>query len=343
MRQHNIRTKMKKNIAIVAGGNQSEVVVSLKSAAGIYSFINKEKYRLYIVTIIGKEWTVECEGKKIAIDKNDFGFIYNNRKITFDFAYITIHGMPGEDGKLQGYFDMLEIPYSCCGVLAAALTFNKFVCNNYLKTFGINVAKSILLRREETISAEEVVEKLGLPCFIKPNAGGSSFGVTKVKSAEQVLPAIELAFTEGDEVIMESFLQGTEVTCGIYKTKGKKTVLPVTEVVSENEFFDFDAKYNGQVKEITPARLPDERTKKIQQQTSAIYDIIGAKGIIRVDYIIAPDGTIYLLEVNTNPGMTATSFIPQQVNAAGMSMEQVMDEVIDLLPTPSKGGGETKV
>jgi len=333
---------MKKNIAIVAGGNQSEVVVSLKSAAGIYSFINKEKYNLYIVTIIGKEWTVECDSKKIAIDKNDFSFVFNNQKITFDFAYITIHGMPGEDGKLQGYFDMLEIPYSCCGVLAAALTFNKFFCNNYLKSFGINVAKSILLRKGESISAKEVVEKLGLPCFIKPNAGGSSFGVTKVKNAEQVLPAIELAFTEGDEVIMESFLSGTEVTCGIYKAKGRKTVLPVTEVVSENEFFDFDAKYNGQVKEITPARLSEELTKKIQQQTSSIYDIIEAKGIIRVDYIIAKDETIYLLEVNTNPGMTATSFIPQQVSAAGMSMEEVMDEIISLPPTPSTRGGVAK-
>ena len=150
---------MKKNIAIVAGGNQSEVIVSLKSAAGIYSFINKEKYNLYIVTIIGKEWTAECEGKKMAIDKNDFSFVYNDRKITFDFAYITIHGMPGEDGKLQGYFDMLEIPYSCCGVLAAALTFNKFVCNNYLKTFGINVAKSILLRKGESISTRESMRR----------------------------------------------------------------------------------------------------------------------------------------------------------------------------------------
>ena len=320
---------MKKNIAIVAGGNQSEVIVSRRSAAGIYSFIDKEKFNSYIVTIIGKEWMVEYEGEKITIDKNDFSFTHNNLKIVFDFAYITIHGMPGEDGKLQGYFDLLEIPYSSCGVLAAALTFNKFFCNSYLKSFGIKVAESILLRKGESVSAGEVVEKLGLPCFIKPNAGGSSFGVTKVKSAEQILPAIEQAFTEGDEVIMESFLQGTEVTCGIYRTKNGKTVLPVTEVVSENEFFDFNAKYNGQVQEITPARLPEELTKKVQQLTSSIYDIIGAKGIVRIDYIITKGEAIHLLEVNTTPGMTATSFIPQQVKAAGLNMMEVMTEVIE--------------
>jgi D-alanine-D-alanine ligase len=320
---------MKKNIAIVAGGNQSEVIVSKRSAAGIYSFIDKEKFNPYIVTIIGKEWTGEYAGEKITIDKNDFSFTHNNQKITFDFAYITIHGMPGEDGKLQGYFDLLEIPYSSCGVLAAALTFNKFFCNSYLKSFGVKVAESILLRKGESISAKEVVEKLGLPCFIKPNAGGSSFGVTKVKNAEQIDPAIEQAFTEGDEVIMESFLSGTEVTCGIYKTKDKKTVLPVTEVVSENEFFDFNAKYNGQVKEITPARLSEELTKKVQQLTSSIYDIIGAKGIVRIDYIITGGETIHLLEVNTTPGMTETSFIPQQVAAAGLRMMDVMTSVIE--------------
>jgi D-alanine-D-alanine ligase len=333
---------MKKNIAIVAGGDQSEVIVSLKSAAGIYSFLDKEKFNPYIVTIIGKEWTVEYAGEKITIDKNDFSFTYNNQKIIFDFAYITIHGMPGEDGKLQGYFDMMRIPYSSCGVLAAALTFNKFFCNNYLKVFGIKVAESILFRKGETISAEEVVEKLGLPCFIKPNAGGSSFGVTKVKSMEQIIPAIDNAFTEGNEVIIESFLQGTEVTCGIYKTKNQKVVLPVTEVVSENEFFDFNAKYNGQVQEITPARLSEELTKKVQQLTSSIYDIIDAKGIIRVDYIITGSEAIYLLEVNTVPGMTKTSFIPQQVKAAGLNITEVMTEVISLSLTSTTRGESVK-
>jgi len=253
---------MKKNIAIVTGGNQSEVVVSLKSAKGIFSFINKEKYHPFIVVIIGKEWHVEYEGQKWPVDKNDFSFTHSGQKITFDYAYIIIHGAPGEDGRLQGYFDLIDLPYSSCGVLASALTFDKYCCNNYLRSFGIKVAESVKLHKGAPISAEEIVKKTGLPCFIKPNAGGSSFGVTKVKTIEEIPAAIEKAFQEDDEVIVERFLPGVEITNGIYKTGDKTVVLPVTEVVSKNEFFDFDAKYNGEVEEITPARLTDELTKK---------------------------------------------------------------------------------
>ncbi|GHT31692.1 D-alanine--D-alanine ligase [Bacteroidia bacterium] len=318
---------MKKNIAIIAGGDSSEIVVSLKSAAGIFSFIDGEKYNKYIVTISKGIWQVN---DKYPIDKNDFSFTdKNDTKIRFDFAYITIHGTPGEDGILQGYFDLLGIPYSNCGVLASALTFNKFTCNQYLKGFGVRVAESIMLRKGQAIDSEAVAEKLGLPCFVKPNVGGSSFGVTKVKTTEQIQPAIEKAFGEGSEVIIESFMQGTEITCGIYKTKEKTQVFPITEVVSANEFFDFDAKYNGQVQEITPARLSAELTARVQQLTSAIYDIVGAKGIIRVDYIISEGEVINLLEVNTTPGMTATSFIPQQVRAAGLDISDVMEDIIE--------------
>lgn len=320
---------MKKNIAIVAGGDQSEVEVSLRSAAGIESFFNKEKYNLYVVTIIGKEWKVLCDGVKYDIDKNDFTFVCNGEKKSFDYAYITIHGIPGEDGKLQGYFDLIGMPYSCCGVLAAALTFNKFFCNHYLKSFGVNIAESILVRKGEAVSADDVVAKVGLPCFVKPNIGGSSFGVTKVKSAEQVLPAIEAAFAEGDQVIIESFMKGTEITCGVYKTKQKTVVFPITEVVSQNEFFDYDAKYNGQVEEITPARLSPDVTAKVQALTSRIYDIIGAKGIIRIDYIITEGDKVNLLEINTTPGMTATSFIPQQVRAAGLDIAEVLSDIVE--------------
>lgn len=320
----------KKNIAIVAGGDSSEVVVSLKSAAGIYSFMDKEKFNIYIVTIVGNTWQVEWSDKeKIAIDKNDFSFIYGNRKVNFDFAYITIHGTPGENGILQGYFELLNIPYSCCGVLAAAITFNKFTCNQYLKGFGVKVSESLVLRKGQTISSDEVVAKIGLPCFIKPNVGGSSFGVTKVKSTNDVQAAIAKAFAEGDEVMIEAFIEGTEITCGIYKTKTKTQVLPITEVVSQNEFFDFDAKYNGQVTEITPARISDELTSRVQQLTSAIYDILGCKGIVRIDYIISANDTINLLEVNTTPGMTATSFIPQQIAAAKINIKDVMTEIIE--------------
>lgn len=321
---------MKKNVAIIAGGDSSEIVVSLKSAQGLYSFIDKEKYNLYIAVLTKDSWYVNLPNEeKTPIDKNDFSFILNGEKINIDFAYITIHGTPGENGLLQGYFDMIGMPYSTCGVLSSAITFNKFVCNNYLRSFGISVAPSIRLKNGETLSEQEVVEKLGLPCFIKPNVGGSSFGVTKVKEAAQIVPAIQKAYDEGNEVILESLIQGTEITCGCYKIKGKSVVFPITEVVTENEFFDYDAKYNGEVEEITPARISQELTQKVQELTSRIYDIVDAKGIIRVDYIIEKDGNPKLLEVNTTPGMTVTSFIPQQVRAAGLDIKDVMTDIIE--------------
>ena len=321
---------MKKKIAIVAGGDQSELEVSLRSAAGLYSFIDKEKYDLYIVTIVGTNWEVECEGKKYAIDKNDFSFTDNQgNKTRFDFAYITIHGVPGEDGKLQGYFDLLRIPYSCCGVLAAALTFNKFFCNKFLNEFNVPSAKSILLNKGDKVDEQAIEEQLGMPIFVKPNGGGSSYGTSKVKSKEGIQVAVKAALVESDQVIIESFMQGTEITCGIYKTKEKTVVFPITEVVSKNEFFDTDAKYNGAVEEITPARLSQVVTDRVQRLTSMIYDHIGAKGIIRVDYIITEGDKINLLEVNTTPGMTATSFIPQQVRAAGLDIKDVMTDIIE--------------
>ncbi len=321
---------MKRTIAIVAGGDSSELPVSLRSAQGIYSFMDKEKYNLYIVEMQGLRWEVQLpDGNKAPIDRNDFSFLLNGEKIKFDFAYITIHGTPGEDGKLQSYFDLLQIPYSSCNVLVSALTFNKFACNQYLKGFGVKVSESVMLREGQSITDDAVVEKIGLPCFIKPNLGGSSFGVTKVKTKEQIQPAIKKAFDEAKEVIIEAFMQGTEITCGCYKTKNKEQVFPITEVVTTNEFFDYDAKYNGQVDEITPARLSEELTKRVQTLTSAIYDILGCSGIIRIDYIITKGDKINLLEINTTPGMTATSFIPQQVRAAGLDIKDVMTDIIE--------------
>ena len=321
---------MKRIIAIVAGGDTSEFEVSLRSAQGIYSFIDKEKYTLYIVEMHGLDWHVQLpDGSKAPVDRNDFSFRLDGQKVTFDFAYITIHGTPGEDGKLQGYFDMLHIPYSCCGVLAASLTYDKFACNQYLHAYGVRIADSLLLRSGQSITDEEVVEKIGLPCFIKPSLGGSSFGVTKVKTREQIQPAIAKAFEEAQEVLVEAFMDGTEITCGCYKTRDKSVVFPITEVVSHNEYFDYNAKYCGDSDEITPARISDELTERVQKLTSAIYDILGAQGIIRVDYIITEGEKINLLEVNTTPGMTATSFIPQQVRAAGMEMKEVMTDIIE--------------
>ena len=320
----------KRTIAIVAGGDSSELPVSLRSAQGIYSFIDKERYNLYIVEMQGKRWEVVLpSGDKTPIDRNDFSFTENGEKKVFDFAYITIHGTPGENGLLQGYFELLGIPYSSCNVLVSAMTFNKFTCNQYLKGFGIRVSESMILRKGFEILDEEVINKVGLPCFINPNAGGSSFGVTKVKTKEDIQPAIEKAFNESDEVMIEAYMKGTEITCGCYKTKDKEVVFPITEVVTSNEFFDYDAKYNGQVDEITPARIPEETAERVRLLTSAIYDILGCDGIIRIDYIITEGEKVNLLEINTTPGMTATSFIPQQVRAAGLDIKDVMTDIIE--------------
>ena len=302
----------KKKIAIVAGGDSSEHDVSLRSAAGLLSFIDKDRYDAEIVELHGADLATL------------------NKLVNYDYAYITIHGTPGENGLLQGFLDMMHIPYSCCGVLAAAMTFNKYVCNHYLHSFGVKIAESILLRKGDSLTdiEDRVEQKLGFPCFIKSNVGGSSFGCTKVKSREKVLPAIERAFEEGDEVICEAYLKGTEVTSGVYKTKSKAVAFPITEVVTKREFFDYEAKYNGQVDEITPARVPDELRDKVQAHTLKIYDLLGCKGIIRADYVLI-DGEIYLLEVNTTPGMTATSFIPQQVRAAGLDIKDVLTDIIE--------------
>lgn len=321
---------MKPIVAIVAGGDSSEWQVSLRSAAGLNEFIDSERYQKYLVTIVGTTWQVELpSGEKCPIDKNDFSFVKNGEKVKFDFAYITIHGTPGENGILQGYFDLIGLPYSCCGVLAASLTFDKYTCNQYLKSFGVNVADSVWLHRGDVVDVAKIVEQVGLPCFVKPCDGGSSFGVTKVKTTDELPLAVEKAFAEGNEVMVEALMTGTEVTCGMYRTREKEVVFPITEVVTSNEFFDYDAKYNGQVEEITPARLPKEWTENIQNQTRKIYSALNAKGIIRVDYIVESSGKINLLEVNTTPGMTVTSFIPQQVRAAGLDISDVMSDIIE--------------
>ncbi len=322
---------MKKTVAIIAGGDSSEHDVSLRSAQGIYSFMDKEKYNVYVIEITGTVWEARLnDGTRTSVDRNDFSFMEGSTKVKPDYCYITIHGTPGENGLLQGYLDLMKIPYSTSGVLVEALTFNKFTLNQYLKSWGVSVAESIMIRKGQTISNEEVISRVGLPCFIKPNAGGSSFGTTKVKTAEQIQPAIEAAMAEiGGEVIIEAFMQGTEISCGHYKTSKREVALPITEVVPANEFFDYNAKYNGEVQEITPARLSDEITDRVHRLNAAIYQILGCNGIIRVDYIITEGDKINMLEINTTPGMTATSFIPQQVRAAGMEMKDVLTEIIE--------------
>lgn len=326
----------KKTIAIVCGGDSSEHDVSLRSAQGLYSFFDKDRYNVYVVDVKGTDWHVNlADGSIAVIDKNDFSFMENGKMRLFDYAYITIHGTPGENGIMQGYFDLINMPYSTSSVLVEAMTFNKYVLNNYLRGFGVNVAPSILLRRgeEETLDEQRVMDEIGMPCFVKPSADGSSFGVSKVKNIDQLAPALRLAFMESDEVMIESFMEGTEISIGVYKTREKSVVLPATEVVTSNEFFDYDAKYNGQVQEITPARLSDDVARKVADETSRIYDLLHANGILRIDYIIGKDENggdkIMMLEVNTTPGMTATSFIPQQVRAAGLDIKDVLTDIVE--------------
>lgn len=324
----------KRTVAIVCGGDSSEHDVSLRSAQGLYSFFDHERYDIYIVDVKGTDWHVNLDnGEIVEIDKNDFSFKLDGKHIYFDYAYITIHGQPGENGVMQGYFDLIHLPYSTSGVLVEAMTFDKYVLNNYLRGFGVNVADSILLRRGESYDEQAIADRLGMPCFVKPAADGSSFGVSKVKNADQLAPALRVAFMESDEVMIEKYLKGTEISIGCYKTKTKSVVFPATEVVTENEFFDYNAKYNGQVQEITPARINPDTAKRVAEEVSRIYDILHCNGIIRIDFIITKDNegndVLNMLEINTTPGMTPTSFIPQQVRAAGLDIKDVMTDIVE--------------
>lgn len=324
---------MKRTIAIVCGGDTSEHDVSMRSAAGIESFLDKERYIIYKVEIHAGKWeAIMPDETRSKVDRNDFSFPNEKgEQVRPDFCYITIHGVPGENGILQGYFELIGMPYSTCNVLVEAMTYDKFVLNNYMRGLGVSVADSLTVKigHDKEVSDEDIISRIGLPCFVKPASGGSSFGTTKVKTAEELRPAIDVALKEGEDVMVEAFMKGTEITCGCYKTKEKSVVFPITEVVPANEFFDYDAKYNGQVQEITPARLQDAVTQRVQKLTSLIYDMLGCHGIIRIDYIITEGDKINLLEINTTPGMTATSFIPQQVRAAGLDIKDVLTDIIE--------------
>ncbi|SHJ25826.1 D-alanine-D-alanine ligase [Tangfeifania diversioriginum] len=320
----------KPNIAVIAGGDSSEFVVSVKSGENVFNAIDTEKFTPWLVHMKGDNWHVIQDGNKLSdIDKSNFSFSQNGKKIKFDFAYITIHGTPGEDGILQGYFDLLKIPYSASHVQSSSLTFNKWFCNNYLQNFGVKMARSVILRKNETVNTSSIIKKLGLPVFVKPNAGGSSFGISKVKTEKEIIPALKKAWKESDDALIEEFIEGREYTCGLVKMKNKKLVFPVTEVIPKNEFFDFEAKYTpGATDEITPARLPEKLFKKCQEMSSEIYEWCQCSGIARIDYILK-DNTFYFLEANTIPGMTATSFIPQQISAMGLTLKQVISQIIE--------------
>jgi len=318
-----------KTIAIVAGGDSSEYGVSVKSAQGVAEAL-EGRYKTYIIVIRGSDWYWEdSKERAFPIDKNDFSLHLEDERIRFDAVFVAIHGTPGENGLLQGYFDMLRIPYTSCGAFSSALTFNKQACKLYLKEYGIPMTEGILIRQGDKIDPEKIAREIGLPCFVKPNASGSSFGVTKVKSAGQLTEAVDKAFKEGDEVMIESFMKGTETACGVMKTKNRKIILPVTEIVPKNDFFDYEAKYtDGLSEEITPARLSEEITSRIQDLSAQIYDLLSCRGIVRVDFIVTPKGPQFL-EINTVPGMTRESIIPRQAGVFGLSLSDLYTMVIE--------------
>jgi D-alanine-D-alanine ligase len=318
-----------RTIAIAAGGNSSEFEISVKSANEVSKALSS-KYMVYVIMIRGSEWYWEDQkGRYHNIDKNDFTLITDDLKVRFDAVFVAIHGTPGEDGLLQGYFDMLKIPYSSCDAFCSALTFNKQACKLFLKEYDIPMAEAVFVRKNEKIDPSAIEKKLGMPCFVKPNDSGSSFGVSKVKKKEDLSDAIKKAFLESDEVLIEAFMKGREVACGVLKTGVKTLVLPVTEIISKNEFFDYEAKYStGNSEEVTPARMPSEITAEIQRLSSLIYDLLGCKGIVRVDFIVIGNKPFFL-EINTVPGMNVESLVPQQAKAAGIKLEDLYSMVLE--------------
>lgn len=320
---------MKKNVVVIAGGNSSEYEVSIKSGNHIFAEVDGERYNKYLMILRGRDWYIETEDGNVPVDKNDFSFVYRGERIVFDFAYITIHGNPGENGMLQGYLDMMGVPYSTCTTLCEAITFDKYTCTNYLNGFGINTTHPIMLTRGRAFDKEAVLKVVGLPCFVKPNAEGSSFGVSKVKSAEDFDAAIQEAFSKCREILVESFIDGTEFTCGLYKVGDKKVIMPVAEVIPKKEFFDYEAKYDAKMSdEIIPGRFPEEITEQIQDMASEIYDILRCEGIVRIDGFVKGDEVI-MLEVNTTPGMTENSFVPKMVRVMGRTLREVITEIAE--------------
>ena len=317
-----------KNVAVVCGGYSKEEVISLKSAEQIEQIIDRQKFIVYKVLINKEHWLVKFKDGDIAIDKNDFSFVKDGNKMFFDAVFMAIHGTPGEDGKLQAYFEMLNIPLTTCNTFVSALTFNKYACKLHLKDYGIITAKSVVVSDIDKVDETEIINKLDFPMFVKPNNGGSSFGVTKVKTQDQLLPAIEKAFSEDYEIIIEEFIEGREFTCGVFKSASESIVFPVTEIISKTEFFDFEAKYEGLSDEITPAVLESNLFKDCQHLTSNIYDILGCTGVVRIDFLLK-NNTFYFMEVNTVPGMSAESIIPQQARAYGISATDFYSKLIE--------------
>jgi D-alanine-D-alanine ligase len=319
-----------KKIAIIMGGYSSEYKISLTSGNVVYQNLDKTKFKGYRIHILQEKWVyVNDTDAEFPIDKNDFSVTVNNEKITFDCVFNAIHGTPGEDGLMQAYFELLGIPQNSCDYYQAALTFNKRDLLSVLKPYGIKSATSYYLNLGDEIKQDEILEKVGLPCFVKPNKSGSSFGISKVKTKDELLFAIANAYKEDNELIIESFLDGTEVSVGVINYKGETVVLPITEIVSENDFFDYEAKYLGKSQEITPARISEDIAEKIRIVAKKAYTILKMSGFSRSEFIIV-DGEPFMLEMNTIPGLTTESLIPQQAKAAGITLEDLFTNSIEL-------------
>ncbi|PNQ73787.1 D-alanine--D-alanine ligase [Hanstruepera neustonica] len=320
---------MKKNIGIIMGGYSSEYEISLKSGNVVYKTLNPEKYHAYRLHIFSDKWVyVDDNDREYPIDKNDFSIRVDGEKVNFHCIFNAIHGSPGEDGYMQAYFKLLNIPHTSCGMYQAALTFNKRDCLSVLKPFGIKTAESYYLNLGDTVDEEAIVKAVGLPCFVKANRAGSSFGITKVYKKEDLQAAVDFAYKEDNEIIIESFLDGTEVSVGVISYKGETRVLPITEIVSENDFFDYKAKYLGESQEITPARISEADTNKVKELAKKVYEVLKMTGFSRSEYIFK-NGEPHLLEINTVPGLTQASILPQQAQAAGISLSELFENAIE--------------
>ena len=320
---------MKKNIAIIMGGFSSEVNISLKSGGVVYNNLNNQKYNLFQVHILKEKWVVVDENGKYPIDKNDFSVAINDEKITFDCVFNAIHGTPGEDGKILAYFDLIGMKHTSAPFYQMALTFNKRDCLSVVKHYGIPTANAIYLNKGDVISAEKIIKKVGLPCFIKPNNAGSSFGISKAYNADEIIAGIENAYKEDSEILIESFLDGTEVSVGVIQYQNEIKVLPITEIVTENDFFDYEAKYQGKSQEITPARISSEIAEKVRVVAKKVYQILNMSGFSRSEFILVNDEP-HFLEMNTVPGLTEESILPQQANQTNISLSELFDNAIQM-------------
>ena len=320
---------MKKKIALIVGGDSSEWRIAMEGADLVRKSLDRDKYDVYEILLRHGSWTYELpDGTTTQLDRNDFSLAVGGEKIRLEYALILIHGTPGEDGRLQGYLDMMGIPYSSCGFVSSVMTFDKSACKRAVAGTGVDLAREILIDRRSAIDPKAVIGELGLPLFVKPNASGSSFGITKVKTEEQLLPAIEAAFRESDHVLMEEFIEGREISCGVMIAGGREYVFPITELVCETEFFDYEAKYRGRSREITPAPLDEAIVRKVNAMTLSAYKTLNCRGVVRIDFIIRGEKP-YMIEVNTIPGMSAHSIIPQQARCMGMGIGELYDLIIE--------------